>query len=81
MEDQTITSTEEIPTDPLIVSLNVLIKATMIGQQNGSYTLNEANTIFESIKLIEQKFGKKNEESNQNFQKEVKSHNLSKIDE
>ena len=77
MENQSNTSTEEMPPpDPLINALNVLIKAAAIGQKNGAYTLNEAGTILDSIKVIQEKFGKKEEVT-----KEVKNEDLSKIDE
>ena len=54
MENQSNTSTEETP-DPVIAALNILIKAAIIGQKNGAYTLNEAGTILESIKVIQEK--------------------------
>ena len=75
MENQSNTSTEET-LDPLIAALNVLIKAAIIGQKNGAYTLNEAGTILESIKVVQEKFGKKEE-----AKEEVKNEDLSKIDE
>lgn len=89
MENQSNTSTEETPPpDPLITALNVLIKAAIIGQKNGSYTLNEAGTILESIKIIQEKFGKKEEDKEEAKEKakeevteEVKNEDLSKIDE
>ena len=83
MENQSNTSTEETP-DPLIASLNVLIKAAMIGQKNGAYSLNEASTILESVKVIQEKFGKKEEakeEVTEEVTEEVKNEDLSKIDE
>ncbi len=87
MENQSNTSTEETP-DPVIAALNVLIKAAIIGQKNGAYTLNEAGTILESIKVIQEKFGKKEEvkeevteEAKEEVTEEVKNEDLSKIDE
>ncbi len=87
MENQSNTSTEETP-DPVIAALNVLIKAAIIGQKNGAYTLNEAGTILESIKVIQEKFGKKEEvkeevteEAKEEVTEKVKNEDLSKIDE
>lgn len=91
MENQSNTSTEETP-DPVIAALNVLIKAAVIGQKNGAYSLNEAGTILDSIKVIQEKFGKNEEakeevteeakeEAKEEVTEEVKDEDLSKIDE
>lgn len=91
MENQSNTSTEETP-DPVISALNVLIKAAIVGQKNGAYTLNEAAIILESVKLIQEKFGKKEqakeetkeetkEEAKEEVTEKVKNEDLSKIDE
>jgi hypothetical protein len=83
MENQSNTSTEETP-DPVIAALNVLIKAAIVGQKNGAYTLNEAATILESVKVIQEKFGKKEEakeEAKEEVTEKVKNEDLSKIDE
>lgn len=79
MENQSNTYAQETP-DPLIAALNVLIKAAVVGQKNGAYSLNEASTILESIKVIQEKFGKK-EEAKEEVTEEVKNEDLSKIDE
>jgi len=69
MEKQSTTPpTDEVHIEPVINALKILIKAVMIGQKHGAYTLSEDGRILESIRVIQEKFCKK-EHTNQHLSK------------
>ena len=60
---------QEQPTQhPVIQSINMLIQSAVKAQKSGVYTLQEAAAIMESIKVLQEHFGKPKEDEQQNVE-------------
>lgn len=67
--NKSTTDVEEQPTQhPVIQSINMLIQSAVKAQKSGIYTLQEAASIVESIKVLQEHFGKPKEDEPQNVE-------------
>ena len=72
MEEEPNKSTSDVedqpPQHPVIQSINILIQSAVKAQKSGVYTLQEASAIVESIKVLQEHFGKPKEDKPQNME-------------